>query len=291
MANETIMLAVTYSGKQKCFPAIVTEKLDGVAVDLYIPHGSKEVLARSRDNEPYVSVPHVQHWLKDKLKPGDHLVCELYIPGKRFKEISGLARRQEPCPDMLAFVYDFYQEGKEDTPYVKRMKLMAEKVAVHCRLDTPVQFINGTRIETREEFDKFYTSLIKMRPKVEGVVIRKITGEDMHYQAAWRSPGMIKLKQVQSRDLQIVSFEEAIDKKTKKGNGMVGRINCMYRGKVIGVGPGKMPHDLRKEVWTNQKKYLVIAEVVSMPDDSYDALREPRFYRFRFDKKTPNEEV
>lgn len=290
MANETIMLAKTYK-KQKPWPAVVTEKLDGVAIDLYVPSDHDGgILARTRQDEPYFSVEHIQRWLKDKLKPGDHLICELYIPGKPFKEISGMSRRENAEPELIAFIYDFYNEQRTDTPYVERMKIMAQQVACHCRLDTPVQIIGGTYCETEDDFKKFMENFVANRPTAEGVVIRKLEGDGTEYKPAWRSPGMLKHKVTETADLKVVGFEEATSEEGEP-KGMVGRIMLEYKGQVIGAGPGKLTHPERIDVFNNPNKYIgKIAEIAYMPDPSYDALREPRFWRWRDDKDTPNEE-
>ena len=79
---------------------------------------------------------------------------------------------------------------------------------------------------------------------------------------------------------------------------MVGRINVLYKGEVIGAGPGKMKHIERKAIWdlysgglplVDVAGDMLIAEVAFMRDPSYKALREARFSRWRTDKNEPSE--
>jgi ATP-dependent DNA ligase len=152
-------------------------------------------------------------------------------------------------------------------------------------------------VEDTDTFDKAMAKFPVDHPDAEGVVIRALYGDKSHFKAAWRSPGMLKLKVTETIDLPIHSFEEAVDKDGNK-KGMVGRINVQYHTgassdgnneytdfKLIGIGPGKLKHEERIELWKNQKAYVGrMIEIAYMPDPSYDALREPRFYRFRPDK-------
>lgn len=304
MADETIMLAKTYKKpRQFIFPCTVTEKLDGVAADFY---GSSlgYTNVRSRQDEPILSVEHIRKWFEGKLPHKHHAVCELYVVGKDFKEISGMSRwKDRQAPELVAYVYDYYVEDQEDMPYKARMELMADNIGMEVEEDSPVQLIPGVYFDNEDKILAYIERFKKERPEAEGLVIRALTGNKSGYKAAWRSPGMVKLKITETIDLEVVGFEEAIDKNDKP-KGMVGRINVRYHTGAssdgnneytdyitIGAGPGKMSHKMRTEVWNNQKKYIgKIAEIAYMPDDSYEALREPRFYRWRDDKKTPNQE-
>lgn len=296
MSNEVIMLANTYKkDSQLIFPLVFSEKLDGVAADFYgvdAIEGELNVRVRSRQDEPIVSVDHIRQFLHDKLPNRAHLICELYIPNKKFKDISGLVRRQEQSPSLLAFVYDYYVEGEEDKTYVERMNQMAAVLGKYIVPDIktcPVQFIAAVKVDNLDDFKKVEQKFFELRPFAEGMVIRSLN-EKSHYKMGWRSPGMLKHKVNNTIDLVISGFEEAISKDDKP-LGMVGRIIASYKGQQIGVGPGKLKHSERKELFKNQAQYIgKIAEIVYMPDDSYEALREPRFYRWREDKINPTED-
>lgn len=289
MANETIMLAKTFSDSKKLtYPGRLTEKLDGVPGDFYYRRELGMIHARSRQGEELHSVPHIKEALTGILINGMHVIGELWHPDYDFKEISGFVRRKEPCEESLKLtlnVFDAYVEGKEDTPYQERMVQLADlliktdKVTGHT-----VRIIPGKIIENAEEFDEVYKNFILSNPTAEGVVFRTLSGPKSYWKAAWRSPGMVKRKITETEDLPIHGFEEAV---SKEGDplGMVGRIEVLYKGNVIGVGPGKLKHAERVELWENQKDYIdKTIEVAYMPDPSYDALREARFHRFRPDK-------
>lgn len=289
MSNEVIMLSTTLKkDKQLIFPCAAYEKLDGAPGDFY--HDGAEVVGRTRQGEKLLSCEHIcQHLHRLRLlPPKHHVIGELYIEGLDFKDISGIVRRKKPDEDtrkLKLHIFDYYVEGQEHMPYKARMELMADNlIQALPKRNEALQLIPGKMLKSLDDYHNFVAKFKKDKPHSEGIVIRALTGDKAGFKAAWRSPGMLKLKWTETVDVPIVSIEEAIDKDgTPKG--MVGRINVMYNGKVSGVGPGKMTHDVRVTVFQNQKDYIgKTIEVAHMPDDSYEGLREGRFYRFRPDK-------
>jgi ATP-dependent DNA ligase len=281
------MLAKTYKKhKDLMLPASISEKLDGVPGDFY--KGSDGgMYVRSRQDEPINTVEHVQEALSRYLPEGAHVIGELYIRGMDFKDISGIVRRKKADNDsekLRMFIHDFYVEGEEDTQYADRMMQCADTLGHFMSMEAPVRFIPGLHVTSTDQFDKAVAKFKKEHPDSEGLVIRPLYGPKTFYRPAWRSPGILKLKWTETIDLKVVSFEEALaEDGTPKG--MVGRINVMHKGKVSGIGPGKMKHDERIAVFQNQSRFVgKMVEAAFMPDDSYEGLREGRFWRWRPDK-------
>lgn len=298
MANEAIMLAKPFDVTKLEFPCVVTEKLDGVAADFYVPLGSNTgaCLVQSRQKEPILSVQHIQDWLTHKLPEGCHLICELYIPQTPFKDISGKVRSHDAQPDLYAYVYDFYEEGDyqgsplTELTYQMRMQRFVEVMGKHITTSNdwmiPVRIIPGIKAASAGQLENIVAKMGKDKPKSEGCVIRNLTGPHSGYGIGKRSWGMQKRKKQDTFDVEIIGFEEAISKDDEPLD-MVGRIQVRYSGGESGVGPGKMTHEERKRVWKNRKKYIgLIAEVTAMTDESYEGLREGRFIRWREDKTT-----
>lgn len=281
--SEVMMLAKGYTPKSLKFPVYVTEKLDGAPVDLHwIQKKSGQELKRtSRQGEDVQSINHICEVFLTRamIEGGTHIVGELYIPGKPFKYISGLMRRRTTQSELILNVFDMHFDDLPNVPYTERIAVAQGLIKA---LDSPlIKLIKPRRIETQEELDLYIKTFLAAHPDAEGLVIRNGEGT---YQLK-RSYDMQKYKVTNTVDLEIVSFEEAIDAKTYDPLHMVGRINCRYKGEIIGVGPGTMDHATRKEVWQNTSEYTgKIIEVKYMPDDSYTALREARFFRWREDK-------
>lgn len=290
--KETIMLSKQYNPKKLEFPVMVSEKLDGVAADFYgfETLSGTRCAVRSRQDKPIPSVEHIRSFLTGVLGGGYHIVCELYNPTMSFKDISGSVRRQDEIAfDIKAYIYDFYVEGVEELTYASRMNMAHEHLDRWINEDSPVQFIPQDWVKTQADLDQYIVDFSIAKPEAEGLVIRNAYGKDSGYKFG-RSWGMQKLKPKGDVDLEVVSFEEAI---SAEGNplGMVGRLNVRYKDNIIGAGAGALTHPERTHIWQNQDQYIgKIAEIHYMIDPAYEALREARFFRWRDDKSTPNEE-
>ena len=100
-----------------------------------------------------------------------------------------------------------------------------------------------------------------------------------------RTNSLLKVKKMNTLDLQIIGFEEGSGRLT----GTLGAILVRYKdGNVVKVGSG-FTDGLREEIWKNQGKYLdAICEIsyfeTSTNADGGESLRFPIFKDFRTDK-------
>ena len=106
-----------------------------------------------------------------------------------------------------------------------------------------------------------------------------------------RTNSLLKVKKMNTLDLQIIGFEEGSGRLT----GTLGAILVRYKdGNVVKVGSG-FTDGLREEIWKNQGKYLdTICEIQYFEEttnaDGGKSLRFPIFKDFRspWDKNTPD---
>lgn len=100
-----------------------------------------------------------------------------------------------------------------------------------------------------------------------------------------RTTNLLKVKKMQTMDLQIIDFEEGSGKYANT----LGAILVRYKnGNTVKVGSG-FTDWLRSEIWNNRSKYLdVICEIsyfeTSTNADGGESLRFPIFKDFRYDK-------
>ena len=119
----------------------------------------------------------------------------------------------------------------------------------------------------------------------EGVMIN-ICDAPYEFKRTW---SLMKVKKMNTIDLQIVDFEEGSGRLA----GTLGAIHVRYRqGNVVKVGSG-FSDSLRDEIWKNQDKYLYsICECQYFEEttnaDGGISLRFPVFKDFRPDKDTPD---
>lgn len=305
MANESIELYKPYEPAKMQWPAILQRKLDGVPIRLRNISG--HYAAWSRQNEVITSVPHIFSHVKNVLGVhGSSITGELHIDGVPFKIISGLVRKKlatEDCKKLVLNVFDADLGASPETPYEARMARAREQWAAYCKshgfdpLGLPVRFCPGIRVEGADAAEHAFDLLMKACPTAEGAVLHSLSKPFQPGKRAWLTQ---KMKPRATIDLRVVSFEEAISAKTGEGLKMVGRVNCEFTrmgkdGKpvtdIVGSGPGAMTHSERRLVWARREQYAgKIAEFGYMPDETYDALREPTFIRWRDDKDAPNSE-
>ena len=100
-----------------------------------------------------------------------------------------------------------------------------------------------------------------------------------------RTTNLLKVKKMQTMDLQIIGFEEG----SGKYSGTLGAILVRYKnGNTVKVGSG-FTDWLRSEIWNNQNKYWDrICEIQYFEEttnqDGGESLRFPIFKDFRYDK-------
>ena len=295
--KSPMMLAKNLSALKKPlkFPVLVSEKLDGMAA-VFTTESSGRVSVLSRQNKPILSVEHIIEELESLHLPSGSMVFgELHIPNTPFKDACGRIRRKSLCLEIKLGVFDYFISKFPKEEYESRIAtfefyqdpLIEQKQYVHlisyfwARSDKDLKKWEDFILKSAEEAGN---------PNPEGIMIRP---SSHIFQPSKRSWDMLRKKKQATIDLAISHFEEAVD---KDGNlkGMVGRINVFYKGKVIGIGAGKLPHNERQVLWERQEEGVdytgIIIEIAYKPDPSYKALREARFIQFRLDKEVADDE-
>ena len=326
MSNETITLATTFDRLKMDYPAELSIKLDGDAAR-FIKQAGKWLVV-SRQNKEIKSVGHILKVLDrygSHLEDGTSIVGELTVMGvNTFKDASGVVRRHTTDPRIILNIYDVYAPKLMQTSYKHRVVIIKEivehfrtksllthnGVTYQCIKRVPVVLSSAQSYNAMHKY--LEDSINNVGGIIEGLIIRPLLGRHSTIAIARRSRGLTRFKPKPTVDLEIVAFEEATANKEmtfmkevyQKGDGLsaVGRIVALYNGNEIGVGPGCLTHAERREIWlryvannkqltTPGRSVKLIAEVEYMKDDSYTALRQPVFKRWRPDKVEASEEA
>lgn len=293
MSDETIELAKNFDFKKLDMPAMFQEKLDGVPVRIIRQDG--KAVPYTRQGEVLKSIPHILPYVAMMTREGGSITGELYIEGMPFKDLSGHVRRFCRNDKLVMHIFDADVTNNPGLSYeVRRMQVhgMIQKLADYTGLgkeNLPIRMIPGHIVSSLTEIEESFEALMSQKPKAEGAFLHSLSKP---FQPGKRCWGSQRMKPVPTIDLKVINFLEA-RKPTGEGLGMVGRIEVEFtrlhngtpRMTHIGIGPGAMDHATRKKVWNRQKQYLgKIIEVKYMRDDTYEALRQPTFVRFREDK-------
>jgi ATP-dependent DNA ligase len=300
MANETIELLKNYEPAKMTWPALHQQKIDGVPVRVIKQESG--IRSYTRQGELVKSISHIERFCSTLLlENGESVVMELHIEGKPFKEISGLVRRKQHCPELRGWFFDCDWKNVTVPTYHNRLIELSRRLThiinvAGCALDDlAVKLIPGVFCADENAAQAAHEALLLAKPDAEGSVIHSL---DKIFNPGKRCWGTQRMKPVPTIDLLVVGFEEAISE-AGVPLGMVGRINADFNMidplngsrvlTTVGVGPGALNHTERKELWRMWKKGQYtprIAEIRYMRDDSYDALRQPTFKCWRDDKDT-----
>lgn len=287
MSKATIPLATSFNPKYFKGQVVLMEKYDGVPIRVRL-EGGQVAEATTRAGKPLTaSVAHLVDAVAEvfgDVFPDREFVMEVQHPEvKTFKDVSGMVRKDEPRPELYGVVFDM----SGDEGFIDRMTMVGlQLMKIGDRLFTPANTVLDTMPDDLEG-DKKFVQYVSTTPEeyFEGWIVRCA---DDPYEPNKRQKGYQKLVIEPTVDLRIVGFEEAVSK-DKEPLGMVGRLIAEYKGEKIGIGPGKLTHDERRELFTTPFASGRIAEIKYKRDPSYDALRQPTFQHWRDDKEEPNE--
>jgi len=315
---STIPLAKGFSEKHLKFPVLLSRKFDGVPVRIDIDsHGCWTSVTRQGNDMPSIRALG-QAFVESYMNPDDEYDCvtpvtiigEVVQHGNwdaDFKETSGIVRKQTDQSHRLAIMV-FEAAISDDAPlfFDERYTWMDDFLSqVHGR----VHVVEQTAVENMEQLVQHQQEFNRLFPQAEGLVARN---HNDPWAPGKRSWGYQKLLNEPTIDLRIVRVEEATAADgTPKG--MVGRLVASYKGTEIGIGPGRLTHAERTELWEEYKfenSYCCcgdtidhhpaghapvsvaayykfpfrVAQIKHKGDDSYSALRQPTFQHWRDDK-------
>lgn len=294
---STIPLAKGFSEKHLKFPVFLSHKIDGVPVRIDIGADGNHTI-RTRQGKDVPSVRRLVQEFADEFRchaglgyfyTPCTLIGEVYQHGDPyadFKVTSGIVRRQDDQSGLLALgLFEMFTPVFQEVGFERRYEAMLELNDLHYR----VSVLEQTRVETLSQLEHHFEDFCNEFPKAEGLVARNWDDPFMPGKRSW---GYQKLLREPTIDLRIVGVEEAID---KDGNpkGMAGRLIASYKGTEIGIGPGRLTHAERVQLWNGYKMGMDLdmrglAQIKYKADDSYDALRQPTFQFWRLDKDTPD---
>lgn len=291
MAGETIELAKNYEAGKSLFPAFASLKYDGVPLR-FVREGNT-VVAYTRQGEVAGSVDHLRAVAAKVLTTeGGSFVAECLVPGYDFKDSSGIIRRSITDGRIIGYIFDADVLNRPKMEYFRRIDFLGTLIeaefgpADKCMLrQVSYELVVGP-MGVKDAWE----AIKRSTPTAEGMMLHHT---HKAFQPGKRCWGMTRYKPQPTIDLEVTGFEEAISEDGRL-LGMVGRINVrlLRRAKdggvaanVVGIGPGKLKHNERIAIWNGQSSYIgKIAEIKYMPDPSYDALRQPTFQCFRYDK-------
>lgn len=270
----------------------VTTKIDGGRIIAIKENG--QVLFFTRAGQRYKGLVDLEREMMDTLPDGTVLDGEITIldnkgiPSKEaYKRAMKLTRSdgEKHGLKMICFDAMYIDEWKTQTcthDYTERRLLLQGLMSTHPHTYfevLPLLYVGDDSARILELLDE------AIKNKEEGVMIN-ICDAVYEFGRTWN---LMKVKKMNTLDLEIVGFEEGSGRLT----GTLGAIHVRYKnGNIVKVGSG-FSDELRDQIWENQASVCgAICEIQYFEEttnaDGGISLRFPVFKDFRPDKLAPD---
>ena len=270
----------------------VTTKIDGGRIIAIKDNGQVSFFTRA--GQRYEGLVDLEREMLDTLPDGTVLDGEITIlnnkgiPSKdAYKQAMKITRSDGPKHGLKMICFDAMHIDEWKTQncthdYTERRLLLQGLMSTHPHTYfevLPVLYAGDDTACILELLDEAIAN------QEEGIMIN-ISDAVYEFGRTW---SLMKVKKMNTLDLQIVGFEEG----SGRLSGTLGAIHVRYKqGNVVKVGSG-FSDTLRDEIWKNQDRYLYsICECQFFEEttnaDGGVSLRFPVFKDFRSDKLTPD---
>lgn len=267
------------------FPCWVSRKYDGCFALAW--RNREGVHIYSRTGERYVSMKHLEDFMKPFMQVDTILIFEAYVEGVPQNVISGWCRdTKQQHPELKAYCHDWLtlEEFQAENPMA-----YGNRYARVCLL-SDIDPLGNFCVPVEQKYCPSLKVAMGMLKQTiedggEGLVLRD---EEAAYHPGARDISMVKMKGTITYDLRVVGVEEG----RGKFLGMAGALQvAFFDGENLSVGSGLTDSE-RKAIWEDPQKYIgQIVEVEAMRASAKGKLREPRFKDFRTDKEESDVEL
>ena len=245
------MLAYTFEkqGHKIKYPCYVQPKLDGIRMIAVLKDGMCTLWSRTR--KPITSLPHIIEEIEKNFKEDIILDGEAYNHKFKdsFEHIVHLVRQEEPdeqCTDVEYHIYDIVNKDV----FNMRSKTLDSLIAPHQ--SKYLQTVGTEWVTDEEQVSEFYTKF--KNQGYEGCMLRNLNGPYVNK----RSSDLIKVKEMQDDEFEIVGIEEG----RGKLQGHVGAFVCRtkegseFKAKMSGSTERLREYFLDMSLWKG--RYLTV---------------------------------
>lgn len=214
--------------------AILQNKLDGHRC---MVNNDDDILAYSRQGNRIDSIKHILPDLKRRLPSGITIDGELYSHGVPLQTISSWIKREQPNTYKLSYVvYDLVSNES----YKDRH---AELSSILGGIGNPNILVLGYKPYTTLEDQRELMRNVRAK-NFEGLMLKQ---DGFGYEVGKRSSSIIKIKEFQDDEFEVVDFEQSSD-------GWAVCICRTHNGKTFGcAAPGTMSE--KHNVWKNKEQF------------------------------------
>jgi DNA ligase-1 len=271
------------------YPLLASPKLDGIRAMVV----DGKLLSRK-----FKPIPNTV--LREKLESilPNGIDGEIMVEGATFNEIQSavMTIKNDDIEGIKFHAFD-YVISDPTKPYVDRLK---DLEAWYAEQNTDmVQIVRHRLVLNVQQLLDFETECIAQN--YEGVMVRSLEGRYKFGRSTLKEGILLKLKKFQDAEAKVIGFVEKMtntnEKKkdelgySKRSSAKAGKVpaNTLgalmveFEGTTFEIGSG-FDDELRKEIWTNQEKYINQQVTFKyQPSGMKDLPRFPVFLGFRYD--------
>lgn len=258
------MLAKVYGDHKNkiTYPCFVQPKLDGMRALSYFKDGKVGMV--SRKGKEINTAEHIKENLKVFFKEYPDYIFdgELYVHGKNFQKIISAVKRDDANEESKGIeyhIYDCFSPKDLIFPFEERLKCLKWCFSRNGKYNYLKQ-VKTTTCKNEEEIFEAHQDFLKLG--YEGSIIRN----NAFYEIDKRSSNLLKLKEFQDEEFEIINFEG------DKNNHIV--FLCKIKDKEFKVKP-EGTDEIRRNLLINGKKYIGKLLTVKYFELSEDGI--PRF--------------
>ncbi len=195
-----------------------------------------------------LDLPHIVESIEAAGIEGIHLDGELYIHGKSLQEMSKLIKKHRP--ESLDIEYHIYDQI-DAAPFISRLTALAATIPQWPSV-TRLKAVPTHQVTSQEQLMEYHARFRK--DGYEGTMLRF---GDESYRDGKRSRTLLKLKEFQDAEFEIVGVEEGKPYVTDKGTFRVPVYTCVVPicGETFTVtAPGNMQE--KDELWHKRAWYM-----------------------------------
>jgi DNA ligase-1 len=271
------------------YPLLASPKLDGIRAMVV----DGKLLSRK-----FKPIPNTV--LREKLESilPNGIDGEIMVEGATFNEIQSavMTIKNDDIAGIKFHAFD-YMISDPTKPYVDRLKDLEAWYAEQN--NDVVQIVRHRLVLNVQQLLDFETECIAQN--YEGVMVRSLEGRYKFGRSTLKEGILLKLKKFQDAEAKVIGFVEKMtntnEKKkdelgySKRSSAKAGKVpaNTLgalvvdFEGATFEIGSG-FDDELRKEIWTNQEKYINQQVTFKyQPSGMKDLPRFPVFLGFRYD--------
>ncbi len=197
------MLAFTFEkqGKKIKYPCYVQPKLDGVRCIAILKDGKCTLWSRTQ--KPITGVPHINKYIEAHFGGPVMFDGELYVHEYKdnFEKIVSLVRQEEPGDGHEIVQYHIYDLPTNDR-FEERTDVLGAMLSYSTRTKGPLVKVETLKVENEDQVSEFYDTF--RAQGYEGAMLRN--ADSLYVNK--RSPDLIKVKEMQDAEFEIVGIEE-----------------------------------------------------------------------------------